>query len=134
MLKSITSKDSPNLYYSAGMSDLIGELGNSKTLSEALLDLAESGEILKAMTLLRKENPDIYLKQGSKLEKRLIEIYKDKHLESQRKYDINEFYILYEFYQGLIDYVEKRKKGENPVLAIVGEARHKQNKFSNIVF
>lgn len=59
MLKIIISKENPNLYYSVGMSDLIGELGNYKTLSEALLDLAESGEILKTMTLSFKKSKEI---------------------------------------------------------------------------
>jgi hypothetical protein len=40
------------------------------------------------VNFLRKENPDKYLNQGTKLEKRLIEIYKEKHLENQRKYDM----------------------------------------------
>lgn len=120
MLKSIPSKNDPNLYYSPGMSNLIGELGNYKSLSEALLDLAENGEILQAMNLLRKESPDMYLKQGAKIEKRLIEIHKDKHLENQREYDISEFYLSYEMSKQLVDYIQLRKKGENPVLAIVG--------------
>ena len=61
MLKSIQLKTDLNLYYSPGISNLIGELGNYKTLTEALLDLAEQGDILKAMNLLRKKNPDKYL-------------------------------------------------------------------------
>ena len=109
MLKSIQIKSDPNLYYSPGMSDLIGELGNYKKLSEALLDLADQGEIQQAMNLLRKEDPDKYLNQGTKLEKRLIQIYKDNYLKSQSKYGIEDFYLSLEMYQTLLDYIQKRK-------------------------
>jgi len=107
--------------HSPGMSDLIRELGNEKTLLEALLNLAESGNVLQAMNLLRKENPNMYLKQWLKIEKPLVKIGKEKHLESQKEYDISDFYLSDEIYKSLIDY---SKKGKKPVLAtaIVGEA------------
>src|SRR6478672_3677234 len=90
--------------HSPGMSDLIRELGNEKTLLEALLNLAESGNVLQAMNLLRKENPNMYLKQWLKIEKPLVKIGKEKHLESQKEYDISDFYLSDEIYKSLIDY------------------------------
>lgn len=82
MLRSILIKTDPNLYYSPDMSGLIGELANYKTLSESLLDLAEKGNNLEAMKFLRKEDPDMYLKQGRKIEMRLIEVFKEKQKEA----------------------------------------------------
>lgn len=125
MLKSIPIKTDPNLYYSEGMSDLIGELANYKTLSESLLDLAENGDILEAMNFLRKEDPDMYLKQGTKIERRLIEIYKDKYLQNQSEYDMDKFYISIDMYKSIKEYMARKQKGENPVLAIVGGARRR---------
>jgi hypothetical protein len=125
ILKNIPSKNDPNLYYSSGMSNLIGELADYKTLSESLIILAEKGKILEAMLLLKQEDPDAYLKQGNKIEKRLIDIYKDQYLENQRVYDLENFHISTEMYNSLKEYIHCRKKGENPVLAIVGEARHR---------
>ena len=130
MLKSIQIKTDPNLYYSEGMSDLIGELANSKTLSESLLDLAEIEEILQAMNFLRKEDPDMYLKQGTKkqgtkIEKRLIEVYKDKYLQSQSGYDIDKFYISADMCKSIKKYMVRKQQGENPVLVIVNGARYR---------
>lgn len=125
MLKSIKSKSDLNLYYSPSMSNVIGDLGNYKTLSESLIDLAEKGKVFEAMEFLKKTDPDMYLKQGNKLEKRLIDIYKDKVLKVQSGYDIEKYFISNELYKKLLDYLDKKEKGQNPVLAIVGEARHR---------
>jgi|SRR6476469_9315998 len=118
MLKLIKLKYDSNLSYSPPNSDLIKELGNYKTLLEALLNLAESCDILEAMSLLRRKNQHMYLKQKSKIEKALIEIYKDKDLENQRKYIRKDFYILNKLcnyilnklYKALNKYLEKGKK------------------------
>ena len=77
------------------------------------------------MEFLEQSDPELYLKQGKKLEDRLISIYKDKVLKVQSAYDIGKYFISQNLYDELISYLDKRKKGENPVLAIVGEARHR---------
>lgn len=125
MLKNVSRKTDLNLLYSEGMSYLIGELGNFKDFYESLLDLAEEGRVEEAMNFLRQTNPELYLKQGKKLESRMIDVYKDKVLKKQRDYDIDNFYLSNSIYYKLVDYVKRRKKGENPVLAIVGKARHR---------
>lgn len=122
MLKTIPSKSDPNILYSENMSRLIGELADYKTLEEALIDLAEEGRIAEGMLLLKKEDPAKYLSQGSKYEKRMIEIYKDQYLLKQRQYDLENFHISKEMFESLKEYIHRRKQGENPVLAIVGEA------------
>lgn len=124
MLKNIPSKNDPNMIYSEGMSSLIGELGNFKDFYQALIDLAKEGKVAEAMDFLETNNPELYLKQGKKLENRLIDVYKDKILKNQSEYKIENFYLSLDMYKNLKNYIEKRKKGENPVLAIVGEARH----------
>lgn len=125
MLKNVPTKNDPNIVYSKQMSKLIGELAEYKTLDEALIDLAEEGKIEEAMMLLKKENPGKYLSQGSKYEKRMIEIYKDQYLLKQRQYNLENFDISKEMYDGLKEYIHRRKQGENPVLAIIGHARHR---------
>jgi hypothetical protein len=125
MLKDISVKTDPKLYYSPSMSNLIGEIANFKTLSESLIDLAEEGKIIEAMEFLKKEDPDMYLKQGNKLQKRLIDIYKDQYMKTQREYNIDKFYISSDVYESLIDYIRRKQNGENPVLALVGNARHR---------
>lgn len=125
MLKSISKKTDPNLYYSSGMSNLIGDLGNYKDFYQSLIDLAKEGKIEAAMEFLERNDPQLYLKQGKKLEDRLISIYRDKILKNQSNYKIDDFYLSYETYNNLIDYLERKTQGENPVLAIVGEARHR---------
>jgi Geminivirus Rep catalytic domain len=125
MLKNIPKKSDSNILYSENMSKLIGELANYKTLEEALIDLAEEGKIEEAMLLLKKEDPSKYLSQGSKYEKRMIEIYKDQYLLKQRQYNLENFHISKEMFDSLKEYIHRRKQGENPVLAIVGEARHR---------
>lgn len=125
MLKSIKSKTDLNLYYSASMSNLIGDLGNYKNFYQSLIDLAKEGKVEEAMEFLEQSDPELYLKQGKKLEDRLISIYKDKVLKVQSAYDIGKYFISQNLYDELISYLDKRKKGENPVLAIVGEARHR---------
>jgi|JI71714B2RNA_FD_contig_21_2011546_length_1292_multi_8_in_0_out_0_2 hypothetical protein len=125
MLKDISVKTDPKLYYSPSMSNLIGEIANFKTLSESLIDLAEEGKIVEAMEFLKKEDPDMYLKQGNKLQKRLIDIYKDQYMKTQREYNIDKFYISSDVYESLIDYIRRKQNGENPVLALVGNARHR---------
>lgn len=125
MLKSINSKIDSNIYYSASMSHLIGDLGNYKNFYQSLIDLAKEGKVDEAMEFLEQSDPELYLKQGKKLQDRLISIYKDKVLKVQRAYDIGNYYINHDLYEKLISYLEKREKGENPVLAIVGEARHR---------
>jgi Geminivirus Rep catalytic domain len=122
MLKTIGSKTDPNLYYSKGMSNLIGDLGNYKSLSVSLIDLAEEGKILDAMSLLKQENPDMYLNQGNKIEKRLIDIYKDTYMKTQRKYDLDKFTLSIEMFESLKEYIRRKERGENPVLALVGRA------------
>ena len=67
-----------NLLYSVGMSYWIGDLGNFKDFYESLIDLAEEGKVEEAMNFLRQTNPELYLKQGKKLENRLINVYKEK--------------------------------------------------------
>lgn len=77
MLKNISSKLDENILYSVGISFLIGELGNFKIFYESLIDLAEEGKVEEAMHFLRQNNPELYLKQGKKIENRLIDVYKD---------------------------------------------------------
>lgn len=125
MLKDISSRIDPNLLYSVGMSYLIGDLGNFKDFYESLIDLAEEGKVEEAMNFLRQNNPELYLKQGKKLENRLIDVYKDKVLKNQSDYTIENFYLSLETYKKIKEYIERRKQGENPVLALVGEARHR---------
>jgi hypothetical protein len=55
----------------------------------------------------------------------MIEIYKDQYLLKQREYNLENFDISKEMYDGLKEYIYRRKQGENPVLAIIGEARHR---------
>jgi hypothetical protein len=124
MLKGIKSKTDLNLYYSPSMSNLIGDLGNYKNFYQSLIDLAKEGKVEEAMEFLEQNDPELYLKQGKKLEDRLISIYKDKVLKVQSAYDIGKYFISHDLYDKLISYLDKRQKGENPVLAIVGEARH----------
>lgn len=125
MLKSIARKTHPNLAYSSGMSNLIGDLGNYKDFYQSLIDLAKEGQIEEAMEFLEQNDPQLYLKQGKKLEDRLISIYRDKILKTQSNYKIDDFYLSNEMYNSLVDYVKRRNQGENPVLAIVGNARHR---------
>lgn len=125
MLKGISSKTDSNLLYSVGMSYLIGELGNFKDFYASLIDLAEEGKVEEAMNFLRENNPELYLKQGKKIENRLIDVYKDKVLKKQSDYTIENFYLSLETFKGLKEYLNRRKKGENPVLALIGEARHR---------
>jgi len=61
MLKNISLKSDPNLLYSEGMSNLIGELGNYKDIYESLIDMAEEGKIEEAMELLKKVDPKVYI-------------------------------------------------------------------------
>lgn len=122
MLKSISSKTDSNLYFSPSMSNVIGDLENYKNLYQSLIDLAKNGKIEEGMEFLEQDNPELYLKQGKKLEDRLISIYKDTILKSQSNYKIDDFHLSWDVYKSLIDYIEKRKKGENPVLALIGEA------------
>lgn len=51
MLKSIKLKTDPNLFYSPSMTNLIDELGNFKSLSESLIDLAENGKVFEAIDI-----------------------------------------------------------------------------------
>lgn len=125
MLKSINSKVDSNIHYSPSMSNLIGDLGNYKNFYQSLIDLAKEGKVEQAMEFLEKNDPELYLKQGKKLEDRLISIYKDKVLKVQSVYDIGKYFISHNLYDELVSYLDKRKRGENPVLAIVGEARHR---------
>lgn len=58
---------------------------------------------------------------------RLIDVYRDKNLKNQSRYEIENFYLSLDTYNTLKNYIEKHKKGGNLVLvlAIVGEARHR---------
>lgn len=105
------------------MSNLIGYLGKYKNFYQSLIDLAKKGKVEEAMEFLEQEDPELYLKQGKKLEDRLINIY--KVLKVKSAYDIGKYYLFHDFYDQLTSYLDKRNKGENPVLAIVGEARHR---------
>jgi hypothetical protein len=125
MLKDISSKVDPNLLYSTGMSYLIGELRNLKDFYESLIDLAKGGKVYETMEFLEQTNPEMYLKQGQKIEDRLLSIYRDKVLTAQSNYKLKDFYLIYELYKSRNEYIEKRKQGENPVLAIVSEARYR---------
>lgn len=69
-----------SLFYSKGMSYLISELGNFKDFYQALIDLAKEGKVAEAMDFLEESNPELYLKQGKKLENRLIDVYKESKL------------------------------------------------------
>lgn len=134
MLKGIPNKSDPNIEFSDTMSKRIGILADYKTLEEALIDLAEEGKIEEGMLLLKKEDPSKYLTQGSKYEKRMIEIYKDQYLLKQRQYDLENFHLSKKMFNSLKEYIHRCKQGENPVLAIVGEARHGKDKFFDSVF
>jgi hypothetical protein len=116
MLKSIKSKIDPNLYYSPSMSNVVGDLGNYKNFYQSLIDLAKEGKVEEAMEFLEQNDPELCLKQGNKLEKRLIDIYKDTFMKSQSQYDLDSFFISLDMYKKLFDYIEKLKMGENPVL------------------
>lgn len=87
--------------------------------------MVEEGKVKEAMNFLRQSNPELYLKQGKKLKNRLINVYKDKVLKNQSDYTIENFYLSLETYKKIKEYIQRRKQGENPVLALVGKARHR---------
>lgn len=86
------------------MSYLIGQLENSKDFYESLIDLAE-----EAMNFLRRNNPELYLKQGEKLENLLIDVYKNKILKNLSGYTINILYLSLDTYNQLAKYVKKER-------------------------
>jgi hypothetical protein len=86
------------------MSYLIGQLENFKDFYESFIDLAE-----EAMNFLRRNNPELYLKQGEKLENLLIDVYKNKILKNQSDYTIDNLYLSLDTYNQLVKYVKKER-------------------------
>lgn len=64
-----------NLRISPGYSRRLGEIYEYLSLSKRMIALARQGLVTEAMELLRNEDPDKFLDQGSRLEKRLKEIH-----------------------------------------------------------
>lgn len=55
--------------------------------------MAKEGKVEEAMLFLRQNNPELYLKQGKKIENPLIDVYNDKTVKNQSGYPIDNFYL-----------------------------------------
>lgn len=76
ILKYTGSKYDKNLLFSSTMDHLLDELGKFKNFYSLLIELAEQGNVQEAMSLLKRINPELYIKQAKTIENRLNDIFK----------------------------------------------------------
>ena len=95
-------------------------MSNFISLEESLLEIGEWGKTSQAMKMLRKENPKLYLNVGSRIKKRLDQIYMEQQMGNRKTYDIGGFYFTKSEMEQLQEYLRRKKSDENPTLNIVG--------------
>lgn len=113
MLKDIKKRDDINLLSSPGISDRIGLLGNWLDLGQAVISLAEEGNIPAAINLYKTERPLDFIKNKNRIEKSLNELRMTK-LGYNMKFDYSKFIIPDELKEIIDAY------NENKTLVIVG--------------
>jgi hypothetical protein len=108
LLKEVDAGDSSSVLMSEGLQIRIGDFGELLNLDESLIKLAEKGEIKKALDLIKKNRPWLYLKSHMHLEKSLKDLYL-KTLGCVPKYNFNQFQIPDEL-RALLSLAEKTNR------------------------
>ncbi len=108
------------LRMSAGIRNRIGLWNEYMNLDQAMINLAKQGKIEEAMSLLLKEQPRRFLKEGRNLEKNLQEIYL-KNIGCQSKYPFESFIIPPRVMKGLKLFRDSFELEETKVFVIQGE-------------
>ena len=85
IVKHVSSKYDEKLLFSSTMNFLIDELGEFKNFYTLLIELAEQGKVEKAIYLLKINDPELYIKEGKKIETHLKYISKKKQ-SNMKKY------------------------------------------------
>jgi hypothetical protein len=116
LLKGVQDLNSPDILMSKNMRSLVDNLGTLMGVDEALIQLAEKGQIAEAMAVLRKHRPEQYVKSHMFIEKSLKAI-RLKTLGCTAKFNFNQF-VLPENLKDGFSFVEKNKRS----LHLIGDS------------